>query len=134
MLHRFDPFFDFEMAPRRSPRARFLDADVYRVGDRFYLEIDAPGVALEDIDIEVEKKNLRISVERRQLVDDDRADVVRGRAYGSFTRRFFLSEGLDPDAIEASFENGVLTLSVPVSETAKARKIAIEAAPQPSES
>lgn len=123
MLHRYDPFFD---AGQRSRRF-FLNADVYRRGDTFYLDIDAPGVQLDDIDIEVEKKHLSVTVERRELVDEERTDVVRGRPTGRFTRRFFLGDGLDGEAIEAEFDNGVLTLTIPVTETAKARKIAISA-------
>ncbi len=123
MLHRFDPFHDTAHRPRRM----FLNADVYRRGDAFYLEIDVPGVALDDIDIEVEKKSLTITVERRELVDDERTDVVRGRPTGTFARRFFLGDGLDGESIEASYEAGVLTLTIPVTEKAKARKISISA-------
>ena len=127
MLHRYDPFYDAGLRPRRH----FLNADVYRLGDTFYLEIDAPGVALDDIDIEVEKKQLTVTVERRELVDDERTNVVRGRPTGKFVRRFFLGDALDGEAIEAAYENGVLTLTIPVVETAKARKIMISATPTP---
>lgn len=127
MLHRYDPFYDAGLRSRRH----FLNADVYRHGDTFHLEIDAPGVHLDDIDIEVEKKQLTVTVERRQLVDDERTDVVRGRPTGKFFRRFFLGDGLDGEAIEAAYENGVLTLTIPVIETAKARKIAISAGSTP---
>ena len=127
MLHRFDPFADLSRPTRRA----FLGADVYRLGDSFYVEIDAPGVGLEDIDLEVEKKHLTVTVERREITDSERTDVVRGRPTGKFTRRFFLGDALDGDEIEASFANGVLTLSIPVIETAKARKIAISGATAP---
>lgn len=123
MLHRYDPFFD---AGSRSRRL-FLNADVYRLADSFYLDIDAPGVALDDIDIEIEKKSLTVKVERRELVDDARTDLVRGRPTGTFVRRFFLGEGLDGEAIEAKYDDGVLTLTIPVVETAKARKVSISA-------
>ena len=123
MLHRFDPFYDTANRPSRH----FLNADVYRREDAFYLEIDAPGVALEDIDIEVEKKSLTITVERRELVDEERTDVMRGRPTGTFVRRFFLGDGLDGESIEASYDAGVLTLTIPVTETAKARKVSIKA-------
>ena len=122
MLHRFDPFADFYRSSTRS-----LDADVYRVGDTFYVEIDAPGVALDDIDLELEKKHLTVTVERREIADEERTDIVRGRATGTFKRRFFLGDSIDGEHVEASFENGVLTLAIPVIEQAKARKIAIAA-------
>ena len=123
MMHRFDPFN--EIYNRPAGRRYFLNADTYRVEDIFYLEIDTPGVKLEDIDIEVEKKHLTVTAERRELTEDGRTDLVRGRPTGTFTRRFFLGEGLDGENVEASYDNGVLTLAIPVSEASKARKIAI---------
>ncbi|MCH7900750.1 MAG: Hsp20/alpha crystallin family protein [Acidobacteria bacterium] len=125
MIHRFDPFL--EARNRSSTWRYFLAADTYRVEDTFYLEVDVPGVKLEDIDIEVEKKHLTVTVERHQLVDDDRTDIVRGRPTGRFVRRFFLGDGLDGEGVEASYENGVLTLSIPVNEASKAHKVAITA-------
>lgn len=129
MIQRFDPFFETHHRP--SIQRYFLAADAYRVEDTFYLEVDAPGVELGDIDIEVEKKHLTVTVARPQLVDEDRTEVVRGRPNGTFVRRFFLGDGLDGDGIEASYENGVLTLSIPVNEASKARKVAITASSTP---
>ena len=125
MLHRYDPFF--EGSGRTAPRRHILPADVYRRGESYYVEIDVPGVDLEDIDIEVEKKHLTVTVERRNMVDDERTDISRGRPYGTFQRRFFLGDGLDGDSIKANYDQGVLTLEIPVSETAKARKVSISA-------
>jgi HSP20 family protein len=125
MIHRFDPFL--EAHNRSSTWRYFLAADTYRVEDTFYLEVDAPGVQLEDIDIEVEKKHLTVTVERHELADEGRTDIARGRPIGRFARRFFLGDGLDGEGVEASYENGVLTLSIPVSEASKARKVAITA-------
>ncbi len=123
MLHRFDPFADFY----RSSSRRSLEADVYRVGELFHVEIDAPGVDPEDIDLRLEKNHLTVTIERREVADEARTDIVRGRALGTFTRSFFLGESLDGENVEASFDNGVLTLTIPVAEKAKARKIAISA-------
>ncbi len=127
MLKRFDPFFDF--AVHTHSGRRFLDADVYRRGDVYYVEIDAPGVRLDDIDIEFEKSHLTITVERRAVVDEERSEVVTGRATGRFTRRFFLGDSLHGESVEASFDNGVLKLAIPVVEEAKARKISIQPGP-----
>lgn len=122
MLQRIDPFFD---RSRQPARRAFLDADVYRRGDTFYLELDVPGVDIEDIDIEVEKMHLTVRVERREIVDEERTDIMRGRPTGRFVRRFFLGDGLDGENIEASLAGGVLKLGIPVKETAKARRIAV---------
>lgn len=125
MLSRLDPFVEFGVGPRRS----ILPADVYRIEDTFYVEIDVPGVSTDDIDLEVDQKNLTVSVERRGVAAEDRTDVIKGRAVGTFTRKFFLGDSLDPENITASCHNGVLTLSVPVIEAAKARKITVARAP-----
>ena len=126
MLHRFDPFFrDYEWSPARMDSRRFMNADVYRKGDRYFVEIDVPGVSEDAIEITVEKKTLAITVDRPLGADEERSALIQDRPFGSFTRRFFLGEGLDPDAVEASLDRGVLTVSIPMAETAKARKIEV---------
>jgi len=60
-----------------------------------------------------------------------RTDIVRGRPTGSFTRSFFLGDGLDGDRVEAAYDGGILTLSIPVNEAAKARKVAIRTGTAP---
>jgi len=126
MLHRFDPFFhDFEWSASRVSTRRFMNADVYRKGDRYFVEIDVPGVSEDAVDVTVEKKTLAITVDRPLYDDEERSALIQDRPFGSFARRFFLGEGLDPDGVEASLDRGVLTLSIPMAETAKARKIAV---------
>lgn len=126
MLHTFDPFADFDWMSRSGSRRRdFMAADVYSEGDRYFLEIDVPGVNEDALDITVEKKTLTVTVDRPYEGTDERTSLMRGRSFGSFTRRFYLGEGLDADSIEATLEQGVLTLSIPVVEAAKARKIEV---------
>lgn len=124
MMRRFDPFFDFESANSVDTK---MPADLYREGDTYYLEIDIPGVSLEDIDIEVEKSTLTVSATRPRVRDEERTMIMKGRPHGSFVRRFFLSDGLSPDSIEASYVDGVLKLAIPVAEESKARKIEVVA-------
>jgi HSP20 family protein len=102
-----------------------MPADAYRVGDRFYLHIDLPGVDPDSIDITVEKSTLTVAAERRWERDPDTQVLVSERPYGSFKREFFLGDSLDPDRIEAGYDHGVLTITIPVAETAKARKIEV---------
>lgn len=127
MLMRFDPFGDFDRLSRQvwgNTRSTFMPADAYRQGDKFYLHIDLPGVDPESIDVTVEKNNLTVSAERRWERGDEQV-LVNERPSGIFSRQFFLGENLDTDAIEAGYDHGVLTLAIPVAETAKARKIAV---------
>lgn len=130
MLMRFDPFADFDRLTRQmvggaNTRSNYMPADAYRKDDRFYLHIDLPGIDPESIDVTVEKNTLTVSAERRWERDGEEQLMLSERPTGSFSRQFFLGESLDTDAIEAGYDHGVLTLSIPVAETAKARKIAV---------
>lgn len=128
MLMRFDPFSDLERLSRQTwgdTRKNFMPADAYRKGDRFYLHIDLPGVDPDSIDITVEKNNLMVMAERKWDLDNDDQVLLSERPTGSFSRQFFLGESLDTDSIEAGYDHGVLTVTIPIAETAKARKITV---------
>ena len=131
MLLRFDPFADFDRITREmNPAARrsTMPVDAYRLGDRFYLHFDLPGVDPDSIDITVEKNNLIVTAQRSWSVGEDAAMVINERPQGVFTRQFFLGEALDADHIEAGYDHGVLTVTIPVAEEAKPRKITVGAA------
>lgn len=133
MLMRFDPFSEFDRLSRQvwgTTRTNYMPADAYRKGDKLYLHIDLPGIDPESIDVTVEKNTLAISAERKWARDDEEQVLLGERPTGSFSRRFFLGENLDTDAIEAGYDHGVLTLAIPVAETAKARKIAVSTSPE----
>ncbi|HEU4318739.1 MAG TPA: Hsp20/alpha crystallin family protein [Acidimicrobiia bacterium] len=128
MLMRFDPFSDFDRLSRQvwgQSRANFMPADAYRKGERFYLHLDLPGVDPDSIDITVEKNNLTVTAERRFETSGDEQMLLNERPAGSYSRQFFLGESLDTDAIEAGYDHGVLTVTIPIAETAKARKISV---------
>ncbi|MCI0425306.1 MAG: Hsp20/alpha crystallin family protein [Actinobacteria bacterium] len=128
MLMRFDPFADLDRLTRQAwgpTRVNYMPADAYRLGDRFYVHVDLPGVDQDSIDVTVEKNTLTISAERRWERDDDTQVLINERPFGSFSRQFFLGDSLDTDRIEAGYDHGVLTVSIPVAETAKARKIEV---------
>ena len=131
MLMRFDPFADFDRLTRQvmgsTPRTNYMPADAYRQGDKFYLHIDLPGIDPDSIDVTVEKNTLTVSAERKWETEGDEQIVLNERPTGTFSRQFFLGESLDTDSIEAGYDHGVLTMAIPVAETAKARKIAVNA-------
>ena len=131
MLMRFDPFSDFDRLSRQlmnqSGYKAFMPVDAYRKDDRLWLHVDLPGVDQDSIDLEIEKNTLTITAERAWRADDDMTVLMNERPQGAFSRQFFLGEGLDADAIEAGYDAGVLTISIPVAEKAKPRKITIGA-------
>jgi HSP20 family protein len=102
-----------------------MPVDAYRQGDRFILHIDLPGIDPDTVDIEVEKNTLTVSASREWRRDEDVQVILNERPTGAFSRQFFLGDGLDPERIEAGYDHGVLTVAIPVAETARPRKIEI---------
>lgn len=129
MLMRFDPFRELDRladgAVGRRVASPVMSMDAYRQGDHVNIHFDLPGVDPESIDVTVEKNQLTVHAERRWEPDDDIEVIASERPQGSFTRSMFLGEGLDSDRIDADYDNGVLTLTVPVAETAKPRKVTV---------
>ena len=134
MLLRFDPFREidrvFEQARSQLQRPSF-PMDAYRHGDTFVVHFDLPGVDPASIDLEYERNVLTVSAVRewRPVEGDD--VVASERVHGSFRRQLLLGEGLDADRMHATYENGVLTITIPVAEQARPRKVAIETPGQP---
>lgn len=130
VLMRFDPFRELDRLAQQTTsggRLPVMAMDAYRHGDSFVVHFDLPGVDASSIDLTVEKNVLTVSAERRWQPTNGDEVVVAERPQGSFSRQLFLGEGLDPERIEARYDNGVLTVSVPVAERAKPRKVEINA-------
>jgi len=133
MLMRFDPLRgldDLNEQFRESRRTRFMPMDAYRVGDAFHVDLDLPGVQPDSIEVTVEKNVLTVRAERRWETDGAET-VVCERPTGTFTRELFLGDSLDAERISASYEHGVLRLSIPVAEEAKARRIDVRSSGRP---
>lgn len=99
--------------------------DAYRDGNTFVIDIDLPGVDPATIDITVDRRVLTVRAERHRVEREGLRLMVAERPMGTFTRQVFLSDTLDTDRLEARYENGVLTLTIPVIEKAKPRKVEI---------
>jgi HSP20 family protein len=125
---RFDPFREFEQLSQKAwgqNRWSVLPMDAYRHGDQFMVHFDLPGADPSSIELTVEKNVLTVKAERRWQRSEGDEILVSERPQGSFTRQLFLGETLDTDNIQANYENGVLSLSIPVAERAKPRKVEI---------
>ena len=114
-----ETFFE---APTRFEEAWFTPhADIVEENERFLVKADLPGGSEKDIQIELEDGQLFLRGE-----GNDKTQVVRcERAHGKFERIFRVGDKVDADKIEASFENGELTIVLPKQEKMKSRKIAI---------
>ena len=116
-MSAFDPFRMFDEMDRRFmnavPSVSAFRTDVIDTGDAFNLESELPGFKKEDIKIDIENDCLTISAERKADNREEKDNYVkRERYYGSFSRSFDVS-GINVDAIEAAYNDGVLTVTLP---------------------
>jgi HSP20 family protein len=131
-LTTLDPFTrDFDRIVRRAfgtgfgPASTALPMDSVRRDGELVLRFDVPGVDPEKIDVTVDRGVLTVSATREETRTEGESPVVRERLFGSFRRSIRLAENLDADAIEASNNDGVLEIRIPVREEAKPRKIEV---------
>ena len=131
MLMRTDPFRDldrvFEQLAGTASRPAVMHVDAEREGDWFTVYFDLPGVDPDSIDLTVERNVLQVKAQRQRYLRDGVESVISERPMGVFSRQLFLGDTLDTDALQATYDNGVLTVRIPVSEQAKPRKISISA-------
>ena len=130
----FDPFREFDrmaeqLFDRQGPR--LMPMDLYRDGDHYVLSADLPGIDPGSVDIDVDGQLLTIRAERTPRSQEGVKWLTRERNSGSFLRQLNLGQGIDTAAISASYENGVLSVVIPVSEKAKPRKIEVQAGGTP---
>ena len=133
MLMRFDPFRELDrltQTPWAGSRP-VMPMDAYRRNGDFVVHFDLPGVDPGSIDLSVEGNTLTVSAERSVPQLENAEWTIAERPYGSYTRQLVLGRSLDTDRLEASYHDGVLTVSIPVAEKAKARKISVTRADVP---
>ncbi len=100
--------------------------DLVETGDHYVLHADLPGLSEQDVNVQLEDNVLTISGERRpQTVDEQQSYHRIERASGQFSRSLTLPDGVDPDAIRARFDRGVLEITVPKPEQRKPRRVQI---------
>ncbi|MDO9485684.1 MAG: Hsp20/alpha crystallin family protein [Actinomycetota bacterium] len=130
---RFDPFRDVDRlteqllgAPSGSQRVpRFMPMDLFKSGDHYVLLADLPGVDPGSVDVSVDNGTLTIRAERSGRSDDGIEWISSERFAGSYMRQLSLGDGINAAEIAATYEEGVLSISIPLAEKAKPRKIDI---------
>jgi HSP20 family protein len=129
MLMRSDPFRDLDRLAGQlwgnGGRSPVMPLDAYRQGEQFVVHFDLPGLDVSSIDLTVDKNVLTVSGERQWERDENIEVVAAERQHGQFSRQLFLGDGLDTERIDASYDNGVLTVHIPVAEHAKPRRVEI---------
>ncbi len=128
----FEEVFDRFLGGRRAgqPRARvgpMLESFVE--GGKLVVRADLPGIDPKEIEVNVNGDRLTIRGNRERSREETGRDYThREIYYGSFERTIVLPEGVKADDIKASYQQGVLELTIPIAERAKARKVAVEIA------
>jgi HSP20 family protein len=136
---RFDPFRDLDRmteqllgVPAGTSRApRFMPMDLYRSGDHYVLHADLPGVDPGSVDVQAENGTLTIKAQRSERTEDGVQWIASERFTGTFMRQLALGDNIDADKIAATYENGVLTVTLPVAERARPRRIEVASTTRP---
>lgn len=117
----------FGATPSGSSRTpRFMPMDLYKAGETYVLTADLPGVDPESIDIDIDNGVLTISAKRSTTPEEESVAWINNERFsGSFRRKVTLSDSVDTESISADYASGVLTVTLPVAEKAKARKIQV---------
>ena len=131
---RFDPFGDpFRQMDRltnqllsgtRTPIGMAMD--VWQAEDGFHVALDLPGVDPSTVDITTERHVLTIKAERKPEYGEGQSVLVAERPQGSFTRQLQLGENVDVEKVKASYDSGVLHLTVPLAQAAQPRKVEVQ--------
>ena len=130
---RFDPFSDLETLTRdllasqtgsnRSPR--FMPMDLCKIDDHYVLTADLPGVDPGSVDVTTDNGTLTLTAHRSARSEDGAHWLANERFFGTYRRQISLGDGVDVSRIAATYENGVLTVTIPVAEVAKPRRIEV---------
>jgi HSP20 family protein len=133
LRHAFDRMFD-EARPFRAlvggenGGASYFPVDVFETGDEIVVKASLPGVKPEDIDVSVHGDVLTIKGESKSETEDEAQNWYRReRRYGAAVRQLTLPSEVSADKAQATFEDGVLRLTLPKSETAKPKTIKVQA-------
>ncbi|MFD0365920.1 Hsp20/alpha crystallin family protein [Nocardia sp. GCM10030253] len=130
---RFDPFHDIDAVARQllgeaagTTRApRFMPMDLFRAGDHYVLNADLPGVDPGSVDVSVDNGTLTLRAQRSTPSEEGVQWIASERFAGTFMRQLSLGDNVDADKISATYNNGVLSVTIPIAEKAKPRRIEI---------
>lgn len=140
-LVQYDPFTQLDNLARQvfgngagatSRTPRFMPLDLYKEANNYVLNADLPGVDPESIDIDIDNGVLTISAERstgptvREGTDEDGTSwVTNERFTGTYRRQVTVGDSVDNENVTADYSGGVLTVTLPLAERAKSRKISV---------
>jgi HSP20 family protein len=123
----FDRFFDRGGSDQATSAVWSPRTDLMETDESYRIRLDLPGMKKDDINITLQNNTLTVRGERTSERTDDREEYVRvERAFGTFHRTFTLPDAVDAERIEAAYDDGVLTVTVPKTEESTRRQIEIQ--------
>ena len=128
-LVRSDPFREIDRFFQQAfggpgERSWGMPMDAYRKDNMFLLQLDVPGIAADSVELTVDNNVLTVKATRHAPAMQEGVDpVIAERPWGEFTRQVLLGNNLDIGKIKADYDAGVLTISIPVAEQARPRRI-----------
>jgi HSP20 family protein len=129
MLMRTDPFRELDRLTQQvfgtAARPAAMPMDAWQEDGVFVVAFDLPGVNVDTVDLDIERNVLTVRAERRDAAQPNVELIAAERPRGVFSRQLILGDTLDTEKVKATYADGVLTLRIPVLETAKPRKIQI---------
>jgi HSP20 family protein len=128
MLKEFDQLFrDLSPAAGREGTREFVPpADIFETAEGITLQVDLPGHDAKAIEVKVENDTLTVRSERKAVPADKEGVRRLERSFGVYTRSFTLPRTVDTARVEARYENGVLTLTLPRREEARPRVVEVK--------
>jgi HSP20 family protein len=133
MLMQINPFDHFAQKLWGTTGQSAMPMDAYRHADTLIVHFDLPGIDADSVALTAEHHVLTVKANRSRQQVEDSQWLVSERPHGTFSCQLSLSDGLDLDRIKASYDQGVLTITVPVAERAKSRRIEITEGTAPRE-
>lgn len=104
-------------------------ADVYETDAEYVIEVDLPGMAIDNISVQLENTTVVIAGQRQRLHPEGTDKHARvERPYGAFQRTFTLPSAVQREAVQATYAHGVLTVTIPKTDAARPRQITVQAA------
>jgi HSP20 family protein len=136
-ISAFDPFSTFDRVLSRmgqggqgAVQQLSVPMDVYRAGDEFVIEADVPGVDPSTIDMTVERNMVTIAGEVHARHQREDELLLCERPHAKFRRQVYLGDNVDTENIKANYDDGVLTIRIPVTQQQRARKIEVGSSAQ----
>lgn len=114
------------LGTRSTPRSpQFMPVDVYRMEDRYFVHADLPGMDPGSIDVNMGRGVLTLTAHRSSLHEQEVQWLTSERFSGSYRRQITFGDDIDPDQVSATYDNGVLTVVLPVNQRSLPRQISV---------